>query len=111
MAPQSSLQLLVLAIVFAGCAGASGVPSGAANQAESSPPGPTAAPSATALASTAPATEPAPSAPTSANPSPSAAPPAAPAAEAPPPGSPGERLMRDHFQQTITIRESIIWAG
>jgi hypothetical protein len=41
MAPQSSLQLLVLAIVFAGCAGASGVPSGAANQAESSPPGPT----------------------------------------------------------------------
>lgn len=87
--------LLVAAVVAAGCAGAAVVDDSK----------PAAQP---ATSASVPEPAPPPSASTSAS-APPAASAEAHAAERPEPGSKGELLMRDHFKQTVTIRESLIW--
>lgn len=98
--PQAT-RLLVGALVVAGCA---------ATVEQQTSPEATASASATApVASDAPsaaASASAPSAAASATPS---AAPSATAMEQPAPGSPGALLMRDHFKQTATIRDAVIW--
>lgn len=96
MASRTATHALVVALVVAGCS--SGLVTGAEPESTSQPAAPSAQPSAST------------DAPTSAEPLASAPPPAAPPpTETPAPGSPGELLMRDHFKQTVTIRDALIW--
>jgi cytochrome c556 len=105
MALRISTRALVVSLIVAGCS--SGLATGPAPESTSQSNAADAQPSA------APSAESTVAAPTSST-APSASAAAAdgadaPTAEAPRPGSPGELLMRDHFKQTVTIRESLIW--
>lgn len=107
MIVRTDSKLLVVALVLAGCA-AGTLPD---PESGSQPTPPPARPAATTSAAAPPVTEPAP-APSAAPAPPERADPtgASPLSDAdlPPPGSPAARWMREHFSQTVAIRNAVV---